>query len=214
MAISPRESLVTFILSGASSTVYADEVQYAFITDPFDRLEFSNDKLRSAKTSTGASPIIVTTFGGLPVQIGVVCTGDSPRPLTPDDANATNIKQRFNVDRFTIQGGISLATELAEIRTIAEDHQKRLAKFNYHISKAGLDISYTALVAMQSENFSYLTSTGLTIVGPAIGVGTNMLISSFTTDVAFEVTQPGGGSLVLQRWSMVVEHRTISSLGA
>src|SRR5690242_8519248 len=101
MPILPRESLVTVISSGASSTLYADEVQYTFVTEPFDRVEFSNEKLRAAKTSNGAVPLIVTTFGGLPIQLGIVCTGDSPRPLTPDDANAANIKQRFNIDRFT-----------------------------------------------------------------------------------------------------------------
>lgn len=214
MAIAPNESLVTFILAGASSILYVDEVGYSFVNEPFDRVEFSNDKLRAATTAAGATPLIQTNWTGQRIQLGIVCTGDSPRPLNSDDSNASNIKQRFNIERFTLNGAVSLASEVDEVRIIAEAHQKLLSKFQYHIAKGGMDISYLGLVAMQAETFSYLTSTGLTVTGPAIGTGTNMLLSSFSTDVAYEVSLPTSGSLVLQKWSAVVESRSITSLGA
>lgn len=208
MAITPKESQLTFILSGASSVVYADEIQYAFVTEPFDRIEFSNEKLRSATTTTGASPIIVNNWTGQRVQMGTICTADEPRPLTPDDANVDNIKRRWNIDRFTISGGVSLATQLDDITTIAIAHQKLLAKFNQHIAKGSMDISYTALKAMQLISLNYLSTTGLTVTGPALGTANNVLIASWNTDVAYEVLLPGGSSLVLQKWSAVLEVRS------
>ena len=203
--VAPRGSLITF---STPASVYVDTVEYEFVVEPFDRLEYSNSKLRTAPTSSGAQPMIVNTFGNKPIQLASACTGDSARPLTPDDSNINSIKQQFNIDRYTISGSPSLSSQVDAIYTVAKSHIKLLSKFQLHLEKAGMELSYTALVAMQSETFSYLTATGVDLTGTSLG-GTleDVLITKFSPGVAYLVSSSG---TIIKDWSMVVEVRTIS----
>lgn len=205
MALSPRGSVIVFTIP---ASVYVDSVEYEFITEPFERQEYSNPKLRTAPTSSGATPMIVQTFGNKPIQLASACTGDSARPLIPDDANVNSIKQQFNIDRYTISGSPTPASAVDALYTAAKAHIKLLSKFQLHIEKASMELSYTALVAMQSETFSYLTSTGLDVAGASLG-GTieDILITRFSPGVAFLTSSSGS---VIKDWSMTFEVRTIS----
>lgn len=203
--VAPRGSLILF---NTPASVYVDTVEYEFVVEPFDRVEYSNPKLRSAPTSSGAQPMIVNTFGNKPIQLASSCTGDSARPLIPDDSNINSIKQQFNIDRYTISGSPSVAAQVDALYTVAKAHIKLLSKFQLHLEKANMELSYTALVAMQSETFSYLTSTGLDMTGASLG-GTvsDVLITKFSPGVAYLISSSGS---MIKDWSMTVEVRTIS----
>lgn len=212
MAILPRGSKLNF--TGAiTAQVYIDSLEYQFEVQKFDRLEFSNEKLREAKTSSGATPLIVPTFGNKPIQLAVSCTGDSPRPLVPDDANLGNIKQKFNIRRYQIKGSPSLASEVDALYGLSVTHGQYLSFFDYQLAQAGMDISYNYMVGLQANNFSYLVNSGLTMTGPALNgaTETNMFISAFKAGVEYEVTLPTGQSLVLRSFEMTIEARAIMS---
>ena len=192
----------------ASATLYADTVTYEFDVQTFERQEFSNSRLRSAPTSTGAQPIIVQSFGNKPIQLAISCTGDSPRPLIPDDANINDIKKQFNIERYTIGGAPTYASDLASIYTVAQAHKKILSKFQLHIEKSSMELSYDALVAMQAETFSYLTASGLDVSGASLPSSlSDILIVDFDIDVTYLLTETGNQ---VDNWSLTFELRTIT----
>lgn len=212
MPVNPPGSSIIVYTTSASATLFVEEVQYEFIIEPFERREFTNGLLRSVPTTTGAKPLIVTSFGGKPIQIGITCTGDSPRPLTPDDSNIDSIKQRFDIQRWTIRGAPNTAAAADQLITWATDHYKRLTRFQLHLEKTSMELSYTAISALQAENFSYLTSTGLNMIGDSIGgTATELLISQCNTDVAYEVTKNDNTKVLLKSWALTIENRVIKA---
>jgi hypothetical protein len=131
----------------------------------------------------------------------------------PDDANLSSINQQFNIQRYTIQGAPTPVANLAVVEAQAIVHAGYLQKFQYHQTSVGSDISFSLLTgSLSSENFSYLTTTGVSIAGDALGgTATQMLITSFNQDVAYSSTQADGTVVNLATWSMTIENRTISS---
>lgn len=219
MAIFPSGSQATFTWSsGASSAVvYLEEVSMSMVIEPFQRMEYSNERLRSVKNVNGGLPKIVTSITNTPLQLDVSCSGDVPRPLGPDSlANINNINQRFNIQRYTLKGSASRHSEIIKLYNLAVQHQKLLNNFQLHLYKgSSADISIGDLQALQAENFSYLTNTGLSLASDAInGTATQMLISEFAMSVAYEVTLADSSKLLLQEWTMTIENRTISSQAA
>lgn len=217
MPIFPSGTPLVFTnAASASVTIYAGEISRTKIIEPFTRVEFSNDRLRAVKNTQGGEAMIVRTIANIPIQIGYTCAGDSPRPLTPDSiANLNAINQKFVTERLTIRG---LPTPIADLEVVlaqAITHQNNLQKFAYHQTKANSDISYTDLVALQAETFSYLTTTGVSLAGTALG-GTylNMLIVSFDIGMTHVVKQADGTTLRLGDWSMTIDQRAISSQGS
>src|SRR5271166_3589131 len=131
MAIKPNQSLITF--SGtASAALYCDEVTVEVLYINFDRLDFTNQRLRTAKTVTGATPIIEYTLGGNPIQIATVCTSDSPRPLGPDTvAQLENAKQKMVIYRYTLTARASVASGIASLLSVAVTHDHLLSLFDF-----------------------------------------------------------------------------------
>jgi hypothetical protein len=214
MAIAPLSTLLVFTNSASSSVnIWANEISRAKIVEPFQRAEFSNQRRREVKNSLGGLPMIVNNIANLPLQLSVSCAGDSPRPLLPDDANLSSINQQFNIQRYTIQGAPTPVANLAVVEAQAIVHAGYLQKFQYHQTSVGSDISFSLLTgSLSSENFSYLTTTGVSIAGDALGgTATQMLITSFNQDVAYSSTQADGTVVNLATWSMTIENRTISS---
>lgn len=211
----PGASPITVSYSGGSASLYADDVLYTFVTEPFDRPEFSNEKLKAAPTTSGALPTIVYSFANTPLQLAASCAGDVPRPLNPDDSNIDSIKWRFDIQRYTIKGAPSAAAEVDKLFTQAAIGIKLLAKFQAHLATANMPVSYTKLVSLQGDSFTYLTSTGVSLSGDSIGgTASNMLITECIPDVAYEVTTSGGGKLLLKSFSLVIENRIINALSA
>lgn len=214
MPILPGFSPLTFTISGSSHSTYVDEVSLIYVLEPFTRVEFLNEKLKSAPgNASGSMPIIDTTITNTPIQFNYTCTGDVPRPLGPETTvtlNAAN--QRFNIARYSLRGAPTNVASLAAILSRSLVHAKYLNNFQYHIAKGSAGMKYTDLVALQSETFAYLTTTGVSMSGDSLG-GTisNILITSFNVDVNYEVTEADGSKTLMQSWSMTAEVRTIES---
>jgi len=214
MPINPTGTPITLVTAASTSVVlYASEVSKTPLIEPFQRLEFDNDKLRAAKTPQGGLPMIITTVANTPIQVSIVCADDYPRPLTPNSlANLAAINQKFSITRFQMRGTSQDVAELETIRAQALDHENLLQKFQYHATKANSDISYPDLVSLQAESFDYLINTGVSISGPCLGATyTGMLIVSFDIDYTHQFTQADGTNKNLASWSMTIDQRGISS---
>lgn len=201
----PTGSLITFV-PGASYSLYADTVEREFIIEKFDRLENSNVKRREAPTTTGAKPLLGTTFGGKPIQLASTCTGDVIRPLGPDDDNINTIKRRFNITRYTIAGAPSYATQVDAIHALAIVHAQKLDRFDLHLEKLQMELSITKIETLRSETFSFLLTTGLNLTGISIGgTLTSALIYRFTSSPAYLISSSGA---LVKDWTAVVDIRT------
>jgi len=218
MPINPTGTLLTFTNSASASVnLWASDISRAKIIEPFVRIEFSNDKLRSAKNDQGGLPMITQNIANIPMQVSITCAGDSPRPLGPETtANLNSINQKFTTFRYTLRGTPTPLANLEVVATQALDHANRLQKFTYHQTKVQSDVSYNDLINVyQAETFSYLTSTGVTLSGNALGgTLTNVLVVSFSIDVSHEVTLDNGLPFRMATWEMVVDQRAISSQGS
>jgi hypothetical protein len=221
MAIKPGSTPIAYNSVGVGSgIVYCDEIMMTTALQNYDRSEFSAPRLRSAPTSTGALPLIVQAFGNQPVQLVTTCTGDAPRPLGPDDSNITAIKQRFGIQRFTLKG-IGTVTDIQNhlMNTFAT-HLGLLNKFDLYLAELQMELSITYLESLQSQTFSYLTSTGLSLSGNALGSSApttlnNLLMTALEMDVMYEAPTPGSStSQILQGFTMTVEQRVISAQGS
>lgn len=216
MALRPGSAQLTFTSAAGSSILYVDEVVKSVLVEPFTRVEFSNNKLRSAKNDLGGQAIITTTIANTPVQVNISCTGDSPRPPTPDSfANLNSINQRLNITRFTIRGASCPAAALSPLAVQAFGDSKLLLKFQYHQTQANSDISYNNLVTLQAETFSYLTSTTTSLAGNCIGgTASSLIVRSYSEDVITSVTQADGSQLLMASFSAVFDNISISSQSA
>ena len=221
MAVKPGSTPITFINTVSptvSGVLYCDDVSFTRTLQNFSRVEFDHAKLRTAPTTTGATPLIVQGFGNKPIQLLTTCTGDIPRPLTPMDSDYTSELQRFNINRYTITGAANPDTTIAALFSIWSDHAIRLNRFDMYLNVVNLEMSIDFLQnTLQPLTFSYLTSTNLTLSGPALsGSLTNMLITALDIGVEYEapnISDSGATSTVLQSFTMTVENRTISSQG-
>jgi hypothetical protein len=197
--------------------MYCNDIQIVRALQNFDRTEFSNEKLRSAPTTTGATPLITTGFGNQPIQLLTTCTGDVARPLGPDDANIPLIKQRFNILRYEISGSANKLVDMIALYQMWADHAVRLNRFDLYLGEQNMNLSITHLTnVLQAQTFSYLTSTGLSLSGNAIsGTVTNMLITNLQQGVEYEVplTDGSGNSLILQDFKLTIENRVVTSQG-
>lgn len=214
MALRPGAALLTFTnAASASTSLWVNEVVLTKIVEPFQRAEFLNSRTRETKNPSGGLPIIVNTIANLPIQIGVACAGDIPRVLGPEtDSTLNAYSQKFTIQRYTLRGASTPKANLDLVQATAILHESYLQKFAYHLARAGSDISYPDLLTLRTENFSYLTSTGVSISGNCLGgTASEMLIVSFQQDITTSVTQADGSQLLLAEWSMVIDNRTISS---
>jgi len=203
MPITPGGSIITI----GGSSLRVDEVKTSYENEFFDRQEFSNDRLLKAPNADGSTPVFLPLYGGRVVQLAVNCgAAQAARSILPDDANVDLIKRRLNIKRYTMRGGPSLLASVDAVYATAQLHVIRWARFQAHLAKAQMNLSYTALIAMQAETFSYLTSTSFGISGASVTTETNMLIRQWSPDVEVEYN-----GTVLKGWTAVLDVITISS---
>ena len=216
MPIRPLGSLLTFIANASSITTYVNEVSREFDIIDFDRQEFSNVRLRSAKNLLGGDPIIARNIANIPYQVSYVCANDDARPLIPDDANIANIKQRFNIQRYQIRSDLLPYGIGDQLESVYTAHRKLLDAFAlYQEESSQMELSYDFLLSLQSQTFSYLTSPtpSLSMTGACIGGGTisNLLITAFSYSAEIEVKNADGTNSLLRSFTMVVENRQITT---
>ena len=213
MALRPGSALLTFASGAVSIPTYINEAARKFDVIDFDRNEFSNAKLAAAKNSLGGQPIVVRNVANTPIQVNIACSGDTARPFAPDDSNIPSIKQRFNVQKYTITSALNPYGVCDTLEAIYTVQRKLLDKFAlYQEESTSMDLSYTFLLGLQAETFSYLTSTSASMTGNCIG-GTisNLLISDFAYTAEIEVKNADGSTSLMRAFTMVVENRQIVS---
>ena len=213
MPIKPDYAPITFLCPLGTSTLYVSEVTLTEIVEPFTRPEFDNNLLRKAKNALGGEPMITLTIANTPIQIGITCTGDSPRPLTANSlANLNSINQRQNITRYTLRGASCLTSSLAPLLAQSFVDQKLLLKFQFHQTQANSDIDYDDLVSLQSETFSYLSSTSTSIAGNCLGgTASSLIVRSYSQDVSTSVDQADGTQLLMATWSATLDNISFSS---
>jgi hypothetical protein len=224
MPIIPEGSPLTITASSPSSitaNLAVNAIVRRSITPRFKRSEFSHERLLGAKNVDGSRPSIYYLSGNNPIQFFTNCNeNETERPLTPDDDDLDLIYRRFNTRRYEITGAMSLASEVKKLSDIHQLHSVFLANFEDHLEKAAnADISYEKLVEMQGEDFSYLTSTGVTMTGTALATysgESNLLLVEFSPSVEQDnpTNTAGTTSEVLEAWTMVLERRVIVAASA
>ena len=154
--------------------------------------------------------MIIYGHGNHPVQITNTCNSILPRVLTPDDPTFTNQYQRFDCHRYEITFLENQNSVIDAIAPTARQHSLYLSRFQADLKKRGAYASYEQLLTWQTETFSYLTSTSVSISGSQISSESNCLITGFTRGVMIEV--PGSTqNIVLKGGSLTLEIRTIES---
>jgi len=205
MSILPRGSQIVLTIADTPLTLFVDELKDSYTTQAFERPEFSYHRLLQAPNQVdGSMPVIVYGFGNVPTQITSTCSSIAPRVLTADDPVIPEILQRKNIHQYEIPLIENLAATVDAIPATARQHSLFLARFEADMKKRSEYVSYEQLLAWQAENFSYLTSTNVSISGVQIPSESNCLIVNFQRGVAVEV--PGsvqnvilkGGSITLQ----------------
>lgn len=169
----PNPSGTPITLSNTSPawriTMAGDRVSYGVDLEPFDRSEFSHERLRQAKNTDGSSPVFIQLFGGKVAQLMSTCgSANTVRPVTPDDTVITSIKRRWNIKRYTLTGQANLDSLSHHLLPLAQSHRIALGRFQAHLAEVSSDVSYSRLLTLQTETFSYLTTTTLSMYGPSI----------------------------------------------
>lgn len=217
--IKPAGSVGTQITVG-SYTVFASESTREYDVYAFERDEWKHQRLRAARNSDNTIPRIMETLV-TEVQVGYACgLSDTPRPLTPDDVDVTKIYRQFNIVRYRFTGATSNPAAVEYLAGLANNHRQNWQVFESRqkLIQSG-NVSYQDLVQnFQPEQFTYLTSTGITITGMPVNNGTtdvlsNVLIRQFNLTHDFIVPQVASPSSTAnyvewKGWNMVVEQLT------
>lgn len=214
MPIKPDGAFITV----GGNTLFISDVKKSYVTEPFDRLEFSHERLRSAPNKLGQKALVVSLLGNTPAQIIIKDVSfDDIVPLYPDvlqiGSDSPLIKKKFGIIRYEIQGAPSNSTEVENVLNISQGHISNLVAFQTHIQKAGsMETEYKVLLDLQLVTFSYLTATGITMSGNSTGTVSNCLITSFSPSIEYEeIIDELDNVRLLKSYSMVIEQRTISS---
>ena len=222
MPISPQGSLLTFtwsvpMTSVVTAYVAVESIAYSFVQVPFKRPEFAHQRLLDAPNVDGSKPVINYLIGNRPVQYFTNCNpNETARALTPDDSVIDSVYQRFDTRRYEIVGLYSSpASQVNKIDNISKAHQVLLAQFATHqeIAASG-NVSFHYLTTVsQAETFSYLTTTYLSVSGPALGAYSpenNLILTDFKPDVTHEIPS-GANAGVWKVWKATLENRVIKA---
>lgn len=193
-----------------------DSLDITKVSEPFQRLEYSNQFLKDKMNGDGSSPLFITGFGNVLTQITSTCVSQPVRSVATDDANINLINKKFKIKRYTFSGGDSVATEVDKLFTVAAQHRLYLDKFDEYKQELQQPLSYDYFyTTLRAETFSYLTVTGISMTGNYSSNTTewNILISSFNTGVTHEVPAADGTlQTLVKNWSITVDRREITHM--
>lgn len=221
MAIKPGPLQITV----GAYTLRADSLSVTYDTQPFDRVEFDHEKLRSAPLSTGTQPQIVTLLGGKPAEIVIDCAltgmigGASsyvPRPLVPNvyTSDTNNIKQRVNITRYKIAAtsaeSATNSTAVAGVFAYLTGHKNQISQFQNRLAVFNTTLAYEALLAAQADNIAALYfTTGITFTSPDYTVTNSLIVDGQFGDEF--VVYNGASYDVYRTYDLTLEQRTVSS---
>lgn len=206
----PEGRYCVLSLSSSSSTLYVKEISFETDSTAFTRSEFDKRTLKEAPESTGAMPMFAQNLPGFPVQI-IYGGYTTARDLTPN--NSTNLafmEEKLFYNRYTLTGSTSLSSDTSLVYSWAAQHRQKQDKYDAFLKYTGDGISYQDLITQQAETFSYLTSTGLSLVGSTLGNLSNLLIRSFSVNPVRDIWD-GTTRTVLYEYSLVLDQINILS---
>lgn len=211
-------------------TLKCDSVIETYETQPFDRVEFDHEKLKTVPLSTGTQPIVVTLLGGVPAEItidsalqGMIGGASSyqPRPLTPNAymSDFNNIKQRVNITRWKVTASApETATPAATVDGVfayVTSHKDLIAQFANRLAIMGSIVAYESLLAAQADNIQTLYfTTGITFSAPGIGPISNVMVVDGQIVDEFVVPNISGGYDIYKTYDLTLEQRTVTAASA
>jgi hypothetical protein len=201
MALRPEYSSLSFIqaASGISATLFCDDISSQYELVDFERKEFSNAFLQNLPNSDGTLPIFQKNIQGKDVQVQFIgCGTNSTRNTLPDDANVAAILQRFTLRTYNIKGADSSPSDVNAIYNLSRDHKRRADVFKAYLKEFELKLSYQYFIALQTQMFTYLTQSGLSVTGLDISES-NVLIEDFNEGYRFWT--PGSNVVVVKDFS-------------
>lgn len=211
----PGQSLLSISNgSGTTAITYCDDIKFEIVTEEFELSEFTHARMLSAPENDGTEPTTVRLLFNKPAQI--VSTGSvttTGRPLGPDLSNLDQIFKKFSIRRITVTGSETNNSDMANLYAWSILHRTLLDRFSAHQKFVGANISYSQLLTLQAETFSYLTNTGYILTTESLGTVTNVLIRSLNVGVAYSVNTPQG-LLVLNDYTLVADVISIVPLSS
>lgn len=222
MPIKPGPIPITI---GAFSLL-ADSFTVSYETQPFDRVEFDHEKLRTAPLTTGVTPLLVTLLGGVPGEIVINCaltgmvggaSGYIPRPLNPNAymTDFNNVKQRVDITRFRIaaqapEAACPAATVDNLFSTYLVFHKNLLAQFQNRLAIFNTPVGYESLLAAQADNIQSLYfTTGVSFTGAEYSGITNIMVVDGTISEEFVIPNSTGGYDIYKTFDLTLEKRTV-----
>lgn len=219
MAIKPGLSYLEFVNSSSptkSGKLWITDTKYKDDYQSFKRVEFTGEKLRSAKNRDGSLPSFGTGAGGVPIQYFSNCNeNETARPTDPDDDRVDAIYKRFDYTEWRIVGDVSKDADVEAFRAIRKEHVTRLARFEAHQEFAQGDFSFQWIEEnLQPSTFDYLQTTNLSMTGRVFGDNVqevNLLIISFEPVVEYLRPLFGEPSTteILKGWELVLQRRVM-----
>lgn len=218
MTIKPGYSFIEFTNTSPDKTgkMFISDHKYKDDYQMFKRVEFTGEKMRSAKNRDGSVPEFGVGAGGAIIQYFSNCNpNETTRPTDPDDDRIDAIHKRFDYTEWRIIGDVSKDEDVEAFRAIRKEHVTRLARFEAHQEIAQGDVSFNFLEEqLQNQTFSYLTQTNLSMSGRVFGdnvLEVNLLIISFEPVVEYLRPLFGEPSSteILKGWEMVLQRRVV-----
>lgn len=212
----PEGALLTFSHAGSSisADVVVQNLTYSAGYIPFERMEYNNQTLAQARTACGEGRIIISLLGGKQAQVITDCGDTNTVPLVPNsDTTFNQVYKRFNFTRYSLQGALSEAAEVNLLYQLAQNHQTQLARFDAYLKRLASDTPYEALIALQSETFSYLTTSGVTASGSALeSPVNNVLITAINVNNELSIPNSSSSYDFYKTYDITFETRSISNL--
>lgn len=212
MATKPGQNLLTATLSGVTAILYWDDVEYTIDSRPFKRMEYDHNKQKNALEDSGVKPIFQDMLFGVPAQITSSQIPVQARNLQPNDSDLANIYKKLFYTSFSFTGATTLSSDIDHLVSWASAHRVLMDRFNAHLNYAGDDnVSYQELQTLKLEDFSFLTSTGLTVTANSVGTLSNCFIEKFSIIGDYDRSSTGGP---LKAWKAEFRQYTIAAEGS
>lgn len=223
MPIKPGPVSISFTVGASSYDLQAETINVTYETQPFDRVEFSSDKLKSVPLANGAVPQIVQLLGGIPAEIVIDCAVGPdyiPRPLLPDvvPTDTDLIKKRINITRYKVSVSSPEASCLASIVDsvlgYVVTHKNLLTQFANRLAIFNGAVAYEQLLTAQADDIAALYfTTGVTFTAPGYSVSDVMIVDGSFSD-EFRIPDGLGGFVSYKTFDLVLEKRTVSAASA
>jgi hypothetical protein len=212
MQLLPQGRYLIFSIGASGAVLYCSEINFDTQSTAFTRQERSHARQKDVPENTGTMPTYSQNLEGAPVQF-IYGSAVTARDLTPDDDDLGLIEQKLFFNRYQLTGDQSTSADVGQMYLWAAQHRTLQDRFDAYQKYAGDNVSIQMLNTLSLEDFSYLTTTGLSMTGSTLGAISNCLIRSFSANPVRDI-QGGPQAKILYQWTATVDQITIKSAAA